>query len=143
MSFTFPELLAIGGLTYLYYKHDNMTGDGERAKAQELNNRVIEKREGGQAPTTVINQKEFELIKRDVPLPSKPDIDPSLYDAKLDVALKDSEALAQSVQPMRPDRLVNMGTPAPRWAGKVMTDMLYFNYPREPLRGPDTYYADP
>jgi hypothetical protein len=142
MIFTIPELIIIGGLAYFYWEFDNSTAQGERGEEVELENRTLEKRMGSQVPTSVVNQKEFELIKRNVPLPVRPKDDPSRYDASLDMALRESAGQAYSTQPLRPNRLEEFGTPSWRNAGKVLTDMLYFQYPREPVRPPDWYYSD-
>ena len=142
MNFTLPEIAAIGALTYFFNVWETTTTKGERPEEVELANKAQEKRLGAQAPTQVINQKELELIKRDVKLPCKPLDDPSLYDAQLDMLLKETQGRAAAYQPMRPERLEEYGNASWMNAGKIMTDMLYFKYPREPVRPPmiDQFY---
>jgi hypothetical protein len=142
MVFSVGEIIIIGVLALAYWAWDTQETGGERGLEVEIVNKTLEKREGAQAPPPVINQKEVELIKRGMPLPEKPEVDPSLYDAELDVRLQESAGSAGLLQPMRPNRLEEYGNPSWKNAGKVMTDYLYFMYPREPIKPPSEDYYD-
>jgi hypothetical protein len=141
-GFSLPEVALIGLAGWWYWNKDTKKAEGERSENVELENRVIEKRLGAQVPPPVILQKELELVQRGVRLPKKPLDDVSRYDAELDLALKGSESEAPAFQPLNPTRRMELGNPRWQTAGKVLMDMLYWQYPREQLRPPDYYPAE-
>jgi hypothetical protein len=137
--FTVTELILIGGLSLAYWMWDTPTGEDPNAsRMSAVQSKVTDNRIGAQSDPTVVNQKELEAIKRGVALPerSKDNPDPSAYEAELDTRLDESRDYALAMAPMRPDRMVEYGTPSWRNAGKVLTDYLYWKYPREGPKPP-------
>jgi hypothetical protein len=134
--FNTAEVVLVGVLSIIYFAWDAKSTGGEVGDSVELKYLEIDKQDGGQAPPSVVNQKELELVKRGVELPVRPYMNPGLYDAQLDKSLMDSADSAGLMQPMRPNRLEEYGTPSWKTAGKVMQDMLYWKYPRETPKPP-------
>jgi len=136
------EMALIGGFAYFYWTWDTAFTDGERGKEVETTNKEIEKRMGGMSDPMVINQKELELVKRNVNLPEREPTEPAKYEAQLDMLLIDTASSSLGGAPMAANKREEYGPPSYRNAGKAMTDYLYFKYPREPPRNPEIDWAE-
>lgn len=127
----------------MYWRWDTGLTAGDRGREVEMKTRELDKTLlSSQVPPNVINQKELELIKRGSTLPSKPVDNPNQYDAKLDMALMETAADALLLQPMRPNRMEEYGNASWKTAGKVLTDMLYWKYPRETPKPPSIDWTE-
>lgn len=143
MIFTLAELIAIGAMAIVYHTWDANRTYGEEEKIAKTHDKVVENKGGAQVEPNVVNLMEYELIKRGVQLPERIPTNPGRYQAELSLLLDETALLATAYKPIRSDKLEEYGGPSWRTAGKVLTDMIYFRYPREPVRPPDAYYHDP
>jgi hypothetical protein len=143
MILTMMEIVFVGVLSFIYWGWDTSETRGESAREVELKNRELDNRNGAQLPPPVVNLQQVELLKRNVPIPNvPPDNNPSRYQAELSLLLDESASRAGLLQPMRPNRLEEYGTSSWRTAGKVLTDSLYFKYPREGPKAPSIDWTE-
>lgn len=130
------EYVVVGVLLYMAWEMGKGPSGPSVGQVREERKRR-EKRNGAMADATVIKQKEIELQERGVSLPPREPSDPSLYDAKLDVLLEDSESLTENPTPT-PFRFVQLEAPPSscRTAGAKLMDKFYFEHSRSGVRPP-------
>lgn len=136
MEFSSSELAVILAGLFVYFGWV-VGGEGKEVVDVDEDRKRREKRRGALSDGRNLRAKELELVHRSVPLPERKETDPALYDADLDLLLKQTENSTAVMRPLNGNRFEPRELSNARTAGKVLMDITYFTRRRTNLRGPD------